>query len=202
MQLKKLKNLSNSPDIHTWLIKTHSKLTRQACRVTRGQPWTSCCPCSLVVTDTWSRSRASCWGRTASGSHTAGTSPMGTGAAWTSSTRMAPSDREVNRTVLSGMEVNRTAQSGREAYRTAGSHREVNRTAQSKREANRTAQSDREVNKTAQSKTEVNRTAQSDRYCTGRWMEQLNYSRVNGTASQETRQMCGKKEVQPLNTAS
>ena len=103
----------NSPDIHTWLTKTHSKLTRQACRATRGQPWTSCCPCSSVATDTWLGSRASCWGRTASGSHTAGMSLTGTGAAQGGWTRMAPSDREVNR----------TAQSDREVYRTAGSDR-------------------------------------------------------------------------------
>ena len=188
----------NSPDIHTWLAKTHNKLTRRACRATQGQPWTSCCPCSSVATDTWSGSRASCWGRTASGSHTAGTSPMGTGAARTGWTRMAPSEREVNRTAWSNREVNKTAQSSREVYRTAGSDREViitaqskmevNRTAQSDREViitaqskmqvNRTAQSDREVNKTAQSKREVNRTVQSDRYCTGRWMEQLDYGWV------------------------
>ena len=64
----------NSPD-------THAQLTRQACTVTQGQPWTSCCPCSSVEIDTLSGSRASCWGRTVSGSHTAGTSPTGTGAA-------------------------------------------------------------------------------------------------------------------------
>ena len=64
----------NSPD-------THAQLTRQACTVTQGQPWTSCCPCSSVEIDTLSGSRASCWGRTVSGLHTAGTSPTGTGAA-------------------------------------------------------------------------------------------------------------------------